>query len=197
MRVRVLAGQLEGFPKERLASLESLTQQLVQGSRLGKDFQRRALRRGLNAGAEKSSCRRRRQNQTILLIEKQQAVAEVGEDMTEVFLEADEGGLFPAHLLTQKMEFGGENAPLVVPLQRHGPGEFAARQEVDALRDLFQRPQHAEGDYSGGKRGENDGHEREQEGGTEIRRDFTAQQHRGDAHPHIPQRLGRRGREAR
>ena len=71
------------------------------------------MRRGLNAGAEKTRRRRRRQNQPVLLVEEQQAIAEVAEDVVEIFLEADEGGLFPAHLLAQEMEFGGENAPLV------------------------------------------------------------------------------------
>ena len=57
--------------------------------------------------------RRRGQHQPVLLIEKQQAIAEVAEDVVQIFLEADEGSLFPAHLLTQKVEFGGEDAPLV------------------------------------------------------------------------------------
>ena len=73
-----------------------------------------------------------------------------------------------------------------LPLERHGPGELAARQQVDALRNIFQRPQHAEGDHAGRKRGENDGHERQQQRGAKIRRDLIAEQHRGDAHPHIP-----------
>jgi hypothetical protein len=49
------------------------------------------------------------------------------------------------------------------------------------------------GDYGGRKRGENDCHERQQQRGAKIRPDLIAEQHRGDAHPHIPQRLGADG----
>ena len=41
------------------------------------------------------------------------------------------------------MKFGGENAPLVTPLEGEGSGKFAARQLIDTLGNVLQRPQDA------------------------------------------------------
>ena len=115
---------------------------LVEGSSLGENFPDRAMSRNSDAGSKKARGRRRRQDQTVMLIKKQQAIAEVAEDLIEIFLKADEGGLFSTHLFAQEVKFGGEDAPFVAPIERQRSGEFAARQQINALRNLCQRTQH-------------------------------------------------------
>ena len=94
---------------------------------MGKYLLRGMVNEFKDSRPQKAFDRRGCQHQAVLGVEEHEPVAELAKELIEVFLKPDESGFLAPHLFAEKVELGGQNAPLVVAIQGRRGGEFPAR----------------------------------------------------------------------